>query len=398
MIKQTQTKLFDFSDVGLNFSAGSKNLFPDRFKKMLSTGYNPQTASSVNIVDNQVTLIYDVLHGYVADRVLQVTAVGYDKEVYIDSVTSSTVTFTDTTISGIVGNVNTKVASLGWELVYELANIQVYKFKALDESDLYLRLCFQDVTSSRNCIAPCVGKSYDPATGFITDTNALTANKDKLSPVTGIKFDFNLYVNSYANSYNYASGFSEYGMGKIVGSAYHLVIATNTEAGRPRVNAILPLASFDYDTTKLPLILAEDGGNASQTTYNYDQNDSGRAFIGNIECMFDRRNYAVVKLFTQLPTAISSFLPATIDSFNTTTAKPLEVFEKTTGQFLGFGFGLYQALYAQYNIPNIERSVSPSLVMDADLQSYCVLHAIGTPSSANTTYLVAPIEEIKIVS
>jgi hypothetical protein len=47
-MKQTQTKMFDFADVGLDFCSGSKNLFPDRFKKMLSQGYNEQTVASVS--------------------------------------------------------------------------------------------------------------------------------------------------------------------------------------------------------------------------------------------------------------------------------------------------------------------------------------------------------------
>ncbi len=76
MIKQTQTKMFDFSDVGLDFCAGSKAKFREVFKKMLSTGYNPQTVLSVSISGNQVTLTYGTNHGYVADRVLLLTATG----------------------------------------------------------------------------------------------------------------------------------------------------------------------------------------------------------------------------------------------------------------------------------------------------------------------------------
>ena len=69
MIKQTQTKMFDFSDVGLDFCAGSKNKFPEVFKKMLATGYNPQTASSVSISGDQITLTYGVRVDY--DRKLK---------------------------------------------------------------------------------------------------------------------------------------------------------------------------------------------------------------------------------------------------------------------------------------------------------------------------------------
>jgi len=62
VMKQTQTKMFDFADIGLDFSAGSKSLFPDRFKKMLAQGYNTQTVSSVTVEGNQVTLNYGGSH------------------------------------------------------------------------------------------------------------------------------------------------------------------------------------------------------------------------------------------------------------------------------------------------------------------------------------------------
>ncbi|RKG45949.1 hypothetical protein D7V64_17530, partial [Acinetobacter cumulans] len=93
-MKQTQTKLFDFADVGLDFCVGSKSLFPDRFKKMLVIGYNTQTVASVAVAGNQVTLTYGVSHGYVADRVLKVES-GVLAEInggefWIDSVTSNT--------------------------------------------------------------------------------------------------------------------------------------------------------------------------------------------------------------------------------------------------------------------------------------------------------------------
>src|SRR5690606_4254920 len=164
VMKQTQTILFDFSDVGLDFCAGSKNLFPDRFKKMLALGYNERTVSSVAVVGNQVTFTYGGTHGYVADRVLKVSAPELlsinSGEFVIDSVTENTVTMTiDGTPASIAGNFTTKVAPLGWDLVYELNHIHIYKFKHIDDSDMYARLCFQNATASgnRNCIAVGIG-------------------------------------------------------------------------------------------------------------------------------------------------------------------------------------------------------------------------------------------------
>ncbi len=132
-IKQTQTKMFDFSDTGLNFCAGSKNLLPDRFKKMLSIGYNEQTVSSIAVSGNQVTLTYGVSHGYVADRVLKINsgvlATINNGEFVIDSVTSNTVTMTiDSAPLSIVGSLTTRIAPLGYQLVYELNNIHVLNY------------------------------------------------------------------------------------------------------------------------------------------------------------------------------------------------------------------------------------------------------------------------------
>src|SRR5690606_30234894 len=133
-MKQTQTKLFDFSDVGLDFCAGSKNLFPDRFKKMLSLGYNVQTVTSVAVVGNQVTLTYGGAHGYVVDLVLKVDSSVFASinggEFWIDSITTNTLTFTlDAAPASVVSGFTTRIASLGWDLVYEQGHIYIYKFR-----------------------------------------------------------------------------------------------------------------------------------------------------------------------------------------------------------------------------------------------------------------------------
>ena len=123
--------MFDFADVGLDFCPGSKNLFPDRFKKMLSQGYNEQTVASVSVTGNQVTLNYGVAHGYAADRVIKINSGALSTinggEFWIDSVTATSVTMTvDTAPSSIAGMFSTKSASLGWSLEYENANIHIY--------------------------------------------------------------------------------------------------------------------------------------------------------------------------------------------------------------------------------------------------------------------------------
>lgn len=163
----------ELSDVGLDFCAGSKNLFPDRFKKMLAQGYNTQTVSSVVVTGNQVVLTYGVNHGYVADRVLKINSPRILGEYVIDSVTSNTVTLTiDNAPNNIIGGFTTYVAPLGMQIVYEQANIHIYKIKALDESEYFMRVVFQTALSQRNRIGISIGKTADLSTGKITDTNA----------------------------------------------------------------------------------------------------------------------------------------------------------------------------------------------------------------------------------
>ena len=223
-MKQTQTKLFGFSDVGLDFCAGSKALFPSVFKKVLANGYNTKTVSSVSVSGSNVTLTYGVNHGYVADRFLQVTATGgYSKEVYIDSVTTNTVTFTESTTTGLSGTISTKVAPLGWTLAYESGLVQLYKMKYLDERDLYVRFVFSATGARKNVMNVCVGKTANESTGVITDANAFDEHKSNTDVIVGFEWLFNNFVSATTDSYNYSQGNATFGTGMIVGSKYHLV-------------------------------------------------------------------------------------------------------------------------------------------------------------------------------
>lgn len=404
VMKQTQTKLFDFSDVGLDFCAGSKNLFPDRFKKMLANGYNPQTASSASITGNQVTLTYGVTHGYVADRVLQVTAAGgYNKEVYIDSVTSSTVTFTDATATGLTGLISTKVASLGWELVYELANIHVYKMKHIDDTVRYTRLCFQNNSSHRNAIAICIGKSFDAVTGFIDDPNALQSTRNVMSPAAGSlpKWDFGYFAAPGYNNYTYSAGYGDYGKACIVGSSYHLALFSNTYY-RQQFNAILPVSTFDYDVLQYPLILGTvfSGATSSEGQFlsTLDLNGYGAAFIGNTRCRFDITNSVSNNVLSTPLKATASVLPSIVDGFNTTTTINLPIYDHATSQFFGYCLGIYIAMYANNaTAPNLTKENLPQIMTDIDFGAKVIVHdGAGYGGKNNAVYVVMPIEEIKI--
>lgn len=409
MIKQTQTKMFDFSDVGLDFCAGSKNKFPEVFKKMLATGFNPQTVLSVVINDDQITLTYGVSHGYVADRVLKVTASGgFDKEVYIDSVNGQSITCTvlDLNTTGLTGTINTKIASLGWELMYELANIHVYKMKHIDDTDRYVRLCFQDNAAHRNAIAVCIGKTYDAATGFIDDPLAFQTTANISSPNASWVPRWDGYIATAAdNNLTYSQGYNTYGKGMCVGSPYHFVFLACWGTTYPiEIYGILPTALHDYDTLQYPIVIAKQ---KNQYTSGYGENTygnfyssigSGYAYVGNIRVTLEN-TYALNNISLQANSsnkAISSVLSSALDSFNTTTAKPFDVFEHSTSQHLGFCYGAYMCLYGSDSIaPTISRTVLPLLTTDIDFQQNVVIYHSGSSGNKDrATYVAFPIEEI----
>ena len=405
MIKQTQTKLFDFSDTDLDFCAGSKALFPSVFKKVLANGYNAKTVSSVSISGSSVTLTYGVNHGYVADRVLQVTASGgYSKEVYIDSVTTNTVTFTESTTTGLSGTISTKVAALGWTLAYESGLVQLYKMKYLDERDLYVRFVFAAAGARKNVLNVCVGKTANESTGVITDANAFDAHKSNTDVIVGFEWLFNYEAAATADSYNYSQGLSTYGKGLIVGSKYHLVIMSNVAYPNffGRVNAIVPTACMNYAKLDYPIVIglystaAITTSSSSEIPQFLDNSNGASAYIGSIPVSFDHSSSLQAQMSASTQ-AISSFYPSSLDTFNTTAAFPIPLFEKTTRQYLGnVSGGLYRNEILSKDI-TLNISNIPTLTTDIDFSNYVAQHITFTSTSNSSIHgFVAPVEEIKI--
>lgn len=407
MIKQTQTKMFDFSDVGLDFCSGSKNKFPEVFKKMLVTGYNPQIASSVSISGDQITLTYGVTHGYKANRVIQVTASGgFNKQVYVDSITSNTVTCTvlDADTSGLTGTISTKVAALGWTIEYEVSNIHIYKFKHIDESDMYLRVCFQNVAANRSAVNVCVGKTIDAALGTITDSNALQRTKALTSPSEGSgTWEFG-GISSSENNFTYSQGYTNYGRGMVIGSPYHLIFLSHTyytggnttDADRV-INGIIPLVGLDYSALAYPCILGFLNSGA-MTNYVISANlaSKSRGWIGNQDVYFhydsSQRDYG----FYESKSNRSSFVPSVIDGFNTTVAAPILVASYSTSQVFGFLMGINKVGYGSTNYPSQTKANIPKLSLDVSNTTYLIEHSIGWSSSDQFLAFALPLEEIKI--
>ncbi len=406
-MRQTQTKMFDFSDVGLDFCAGSKSLFPDRFKKMLALGYNTQTVSSVAVTGNQVVLTYGVSHGYVADRVLKLNAPNLNGEYVIDSVTTNTVTLTiDNAPASVAGGFTTFVAPLGWQLVYEQVNIHVYKMKHIDDTDRFVRLCFQDNLAHRNAIAVCIGKTFDAATGFINDPGAFQLTKEVMSPsASGLPRWDGYEATNQANNYTYTQGYSNNGKAMCVGSQYHFVVLACWTTSHPiEIYGILPVAVLNYDALDYPIIIARKtasatssyGENSYGAFYNYS--DNGYATIGNIRVVFEASNYVLQGLMQGTHKAVSSALSTSIDSFNTTTAMPLNIFERSTGQHLGVCYGAYMCMYGNDDIaPALSKTNLPLITKDIDFNSNIVIYNSGGYGyKTRSSYVAFPIEEIKI--
>lgn len=400
-MKQTQTKLFDFSDVGLDFCAGSKDLFPDRFKKMLSLGYNVQTVSSVAVSGNQVTLTYGVSHGYVADRVLNVDsgvlASINGGEFWIDSVTTNTLTFSlETTPTSIAGGFTTKIASLGWSLVYEQSNIHIYKFKKIDETDTYLRICYQTNTNQRNCMIVGVGDTVDLNLGIITDVrcmpllaHAVTVDQDSSS----YKWEFGGIANATHNSAIYSAGFATYGKAVVVGSKYHFLSMHNVwlDAANSNICAVLPFHT-NYIDLSIPAVIASAMGAPTGNIAYGDLLTDSAIICGRYVCRGTSRENRLLAIND----IKANFLPSDLETFNTTTTRPIFVYEGVTGQHVGVLSGINQAMYGvSASAPIASPASTPSQTVDIDTNSIIFVHMMSM--STTRVYFAVPVEEMKIV-
>ena len=416
-MKQTQTKFFKLSDADLDLSGVSRAKMPGAFKKLLNTGYNVKTVSSVTVVGDQVTFTYSGAHGYLENRVLKVDAPELlsinNGEFVIDSVTTTTVTMTiDGSPMSIVSGFETKVAPLGWDLVYELDLVQLYKMRYLDERDLYVRFVFSPITSGHKpTLNVSVGKTADEAIGIITDENALVEGKENVTPVTGLQWMFN-YTSSgtYEVNYTAAQGMNSYGEFIVVGSKYHLVCMCNSQTGnyQGRCYGIIPTNLHDYDVIDYPLVIGtrstsamtSSSGNDYQQFNSFSTQGYSHCYVGNTPVAFDYSSSpTTIEIIDVSTSAIASFLPTNIEAFNTFSAFPIMIYERTTRQFLGYAAGgLYRAEILAGQLGSLTAPNLPKFVSD-EYGTFIPLQV--TWAGQSTSYLhcfLAPVEEIKVVS
>lgn len=405
-MKQTQTKMFDFSDIGLDFSFGSKNLFPDRFKKMLALGYNVQTVTSVSVSGNQVTFTYGGTHGYVADRVLKVDSgelsIINGGEFVIDNVTENTVTMTiEEAPALIAGNFATKVAPLGYELVYEQPYVHIYKFKALDESDLFLRLCFQSALNLKNAIQPCVGKLADLQNGTILDSNSITGNASIEVPGSGFRWDFTSDPVATYNNYTYAQGLSRFGAARLVGSLYHLLILGSMGGSyRFIINGLLPTHTLSLtgliDAPSV-VIFGHTMLAINSSVGAYLPGSYSLAYVGSLRVNFSGSRVYEGNFKSYDLDGTQPYYSAVVEGFNTQPAEPLMIFEHSSKMLIGAAYGMYNIKLGSVADIGFALQSQPVETFDIDFQSKCLLHSISTrENSSFSSKLCIPIEEIKL--
>ena len=96
------------------------------------------------------------------------------------------------------------------------------------------------------------------------------------------------------------------------------------------------------------------------------------------------------------PPAPSSYLPAEIDAFNTTTAHPINLYLSNTGQFAGVvAGGLYKTMYGTSGYPPITFKTQPYQTVDIDLNSKCLVSILGVEGLQYAQWYTAAIEAIK---
>ena len=402
-MKQTQTKMFDFADVGLDFCSGSKNLFPDRFKKMLSQGYNEQTVASVSVTGNQVTLNYGVAHGYAADRVLKVNSGALaginDGEFWIDAVTTTSVTMTiDAAPASIAGGFVTKIASLGFELVYEQPPIHIYKFKSLNDEELFLRLCFQTVLNHKNTVVPCVGWTADLASGVILDPLTLEANRSVLTPGSEFNWNFTNTPSNVHNNHTYSQGFSTFGRGVVVGSKCHLIFMSAVGV-MSCFTGILPACFIDISgfRGRSPVVMFGVSNGAPGTNYTDYTGKIHKAFVGDQAVTFSGNKNSPYTFDYGIGTT-ANFYPENIEAFNTVPTEPLLIYEAVNKKFIGAAYGAHLLkLGTTTQVIGGAIGDQPVKTTEIDFDSQCLVHSLPIGGGlTNIAYLAIPVEGVKI--
>jgi hypothetical protein len=335
MVMRTDVKRYKATDIGLNATLvrGTNIAF---LKAILSTGYNTKTVSSVTNDGNFVTLDYGVAHGYVLERVLQISGADdpqLNGEHAIIQVTTNKVTIELKALpTGLGGLITTKVAPLGFNLVYEATNLAIFEFQYHGKTK-YLRIYETPLYSAY--VNPSVGDGFDPATGLLTgDVYPTTATGTQVP----YKWDF-----AYNNT---ATAFGEYP--SIFGTSEGFVIVGQFYPGNLQTVYLYGIQPWytPFDKLDTPILLCG-------YLNGYDAGVAGSGFsmqarlplVGNVNIQKNESSNEIKNIgFTYLGAPNGNALPAGLLNFNPIMYCSSIVHLYQSNQPIGIANGIYRTV------------------------------------------------------
>lgn len=386
MYAQTQTKYYHLSDQGISQHLYARTPVPSLFKKIFTTGFNDTVFSDYELLDGHVKLILPTNHGFVKERVVKVTADGFSKEYFVENTDQTSITFYDPDFpTSLTGTLSVQVAPLGWELVYELGKVFIYKLKNLDGTDLYLRLLFPTGSNHRVAIHPCLGRTVDLDLGIITDVNALTANKSITTTTAINTWEWN---NVNSTSYDSLAYKGADGTAFFVGSLYHLVIGSTVSSSVTygTVNGILPVVNSPV-VNNLPLLLCYTYGNPTSNypwLVNYITGYVNNTKVTNLPV-----NGSTTFIYAN---SITPFI--TLDQTKTASLSSTSLYSVGSSAYMGTMLGAYQLSVTTADGFSTNINTYPYTLMDVNNE---IKYFWGLCSDSQSQYgLLVPLEEIKL--
>lgn len=335
MVMRTDVKRYKATDTGLNATLvrGTNIAF---LKAILSTGYNTKTVSSVTNDGNFVTLDYGVAHGYVLERVLQISGADdpqLNGEHAIIQVTTNKVTIELKALpTGLGGLITTKVAPLGFNLVYEATNLAIFQFQYHGKTK-YLRIYETPLYSAY--VNPSVGDGFDPATGLLTgDVYPTTATGTQVP----YKWDF-----AYNNT---ATTFGEYP--SIFGTSEGFVIVGQFYPGNLQTIYLYGIQPWytPFDKLDTPILLCdhlnEYGAGAAGSGFSMQ---ARLPLVGNVNIQKNESSNEIKNIgFTYLGAPNGNALPAGLLNFNPIMYCSSIVYLYQSNQPIGIANGIYRTV------------------------------------------------------
>ena len=330
MVMRTDVKRFNAADVGLsaNMYRGTLLTF---FKAILATGYNSKVANITSVNGNVVTLDYGVPHGYALHRVLKISGnPSLNGEHVATSITTNTLTIELEDTVTITGTVTTQVAPLGFEQVYESANVAIYKFNYKGK-EKYLRL--YETPAYNAYINPSVGDGFNFNNGTLTGGIYPTTNISSQNPY---RWDFNSIPNGVPFELPSIFGTSE---------GFLLVGQMLGNARQTYIYGILPWHTV-FDKLKTPILICfEITSYSTSNGANLDTRNFYLPFIGRVHSQFNEFSTNNIGFSSgALTSPVGSSIPDTIVGFNAVSYGSLVIQQYQTNQILGIANGLHSCL------------------------------------------------------